>query len=96
MHQILERTELVLSRMEKVKGRSINKLAVALITRDFDSELEKEWARHIGDAEELPELENLLKFVRPLSYSLARKKKSLSAAAPTFKLVSKLQTGSGE
>ena len=81
MHQVLERTQLVLASMDKVGGKSIEQLAVALVVRDFDTEVEKEWIKHIGDEDKLPGIDTSIKFVEPLSYNLARKKKSLSASA---------------
>ena len=85
MHQILECSQLVLAAMDTVNGKTIEQLTVALVVRDFDNELEKEWVKHLGDEDKLPDMDTLLQFIKPLSHNLSRKKKILSAAAAPFR-----------
>ena len=85
MHQILERSQLVLAAMDKVNGKTTEQLTVALVVRDFDNELEKEWVKHLGDEDKLPDMDTLLEFIKPFSHNLSRKKKVLSAAAAPFR-----------
>ena len=85
MHQILEHSQLVLAAMDKVNGKTIEQLTVALVVRDFDNELEKEWVKHLGDEDKLPDMDTLLEFIKPLSHNLSRKKKVLSAVAASFR-----------
>ena len=85
MHQILECSQLVLAATNKVNGKTIEQLTVALVVHDFDNELEKEWVKHLGDEDELPDMDTLLQFIKPLSHNLSRKKKVLSAAVAPFR-----------
>ncbi len=91
MFQILDRTKLVLNAMNKIGGKTIEQFSVALVARDFDHELKKEWIRHVGDVETLPGLDTLVKIVEPLSRNLSRKRKSLSATSSVFKPLMKQQ-----
>ncbi len=56
--------------MAKVKGATIGQVAVALTIRDFDDELAKEWAKYLGPSNQIPDVADLMKFVRPLSHNL--------------------------
>ncbi len=75
MMQIIKRVEHTLEAMAKVKGATIGQVAVALAIRDFDDELAKEWAKHLGPSDQIPDVADLMKFVRPLSHNLPSKPK---------------------
>jgi len=79
MMAIIRRVEHTLDAMEKLKGKSIGQLAVALVVRDFDNELAKEWAKHLGSSDAIPDAKQLLDFVKPLSHTLPSKPKSISS-----------------
>ncbi len=72
MKLILDKTKRLLSEMEKIGGRNIDTLAVALTVKEFDMELMTEWSKHLGSNDELPTLEKLIEFVTPLSHNLPR------------------------
>ncbi len=57
---------------------TIEQLATALVVRDFDEELSKEWARHLGSLDKIPDMKQLLDFIRPLSHNLPAKTKPAS------------------
>ncbi len=83
MHSIMEKLQ-ILSSMKKIKGCSIEQLTVAMIVRDFNEELHKEWVKHIGSKEDLPNVESLLKFIEPLSFNLDKRTKSSSHVVNTL------------
>ncbi len=68
--QIIKWVEHSLKAMAKVKRATIGRVAVALTIRDFDDELAKEWAKHLGPSNQIPDVADLMKFVRPLSHNL--------------------------
>ncbi len=72
MRLILDRTRRVLNDMEKLEGRNLDIFAVSMVTRDFDQELLTEWTKHLGEEDKLPTLDELVKFVTPLSHHLPR------------------------
>ncbi len=77
----LDRTQRLLTAMEKIGGKDIEALAVALVIRDCDDEVRKEWAKHLGPTDKIPVLDDFVKFASPLSHNLPRKNKSLNGAA---------------
>ena len=85
MLQALDRTQRVLSAMDKIGGKNIEALAVALVLRDCDEEVRKEWARHLGTEDKIPVLEDFVKFAAPLSHHLPRKSKAPNPGAAAFK-----------
>ncbi len=76
MRMILDRAKRVLTDMDKMGGRNIDLLAVALVVKDFDTELQTEWSKHLGSEDELPSLKKLVDFVTPLAHNLPRKTRS--------------------
>ncbi len=75
MTHIIRRVEYTLDCMDKISGKIIEQLATALVVRDFDEELSKEWARHLGSLDKIPDTKQLLDFIRPLSHNLPAKTK---------------------
>ncbi len=80
MSHILKRVEHTLEAMAKINGKTIEQFAVALVVRDFDEELSKEWAKHLGSSDVIPDSKMLLDFVRPLSHNLPSKPSKSSAS----------------
>ncbi len=78
MRLILDRTRRVLNDMEKLEGRNLDIFAVSMVTRDFDQELLTEWTKHLGEEDKLPTLDELVKFVTPLSHHLPRLTRAVS------------------
>ena len=81
--RILDRTKHLMANMEKIKGATLSQVMAALIVMDFDEEMAKEWSRHLGDSEEIPKMEDLIKFITPLSRNLPSKKSTPSKLAPS-------------
>ncbi len=81
--RILDRTKHLMANMEKIKGATLSQVMAALIVMDFDEEMAKEWSRHLGDSEEIPKMEDLIKFITPLSRKLPSKKSTPSKLAPS-------------
>ena len=85
MVNIIKRVEHTLDSMAKIKGKTIEQLAVALVVRNFDDELSKEWAKHLGSSDDIPDTKQLLEFVRPLSHNLPTKVKPSTHHQISFK-----------
>ncbi len=76
MRNAIDRTKKILEDMERIDGKDIEFLTVAMAIRDFDSETRTEWLKQLSSADELPTLEKFLEFVTPLSRNLPRRSKS--------------------
>ncbi len=72
MLNVGDRTKKMLEDMEKIDGKNIEFLTVAMAIRDFDSETRTEWLKQLSSVDELPTLEKFLEFVTPLSRNLPR------------------------
>ncbi len=48
---------------------------MALVVRDFNEELHKKWAHHLGSSDKIPDREKLMEFQRPLSHNLPARSK---------------------
>ncbi len=75
MHSIIRRVEHTIDSMAKVKGNTLGQVAVALVVRDFNEELAKEWAKHLGPEDKLPDVPEFIAFIKPLSHNLPSKPK---------------------
>ncbi len=75
MRNAIDRTKKILEDMERIDGKDIEFLTVAMAIRDFDSETRTEWLKQLSSADELPTLEKFLEFVTPLSRNLPRRSK---------------------
>ncbi len=75
MTNIIRRVEYNLDGMDKIGAKTIEQMVVALVVRDFNEELHKEWARHLGSSDKIPDREKLMEFVRPLSHNLPARSK---------------------
>ena len=79
--RVLDRTQHLIAAMEKLKGATLSQVAVALVVMNFDEEMSKEWSKHLGYADTIPKVEELVKFITPLTRNLPSKK--TSAPPPT-------------
>ncbi len=78
--RVLDRTQHLIAAMEKLKGATLSQVDVALVVMDFDEEMSKEWSKHLGSSDTIPKVEELVKFITPLTRNLPSKKTS---APPT-------------
>ena len=81
MVAIIRRVEHTLDAMAKIKGKTMEQLTVALVVRDFDDELAKEWAKHLGPSDAIPDSKQLIDFIRPLSHNLPVKTSKQSSTS---------------
>ncbi len=65
MTNIIRRVKYNLDAMDKIGAKTIEQMVVALVVRDFNEELHKEWASHLGSSDKIPDREKLMEFVRP-------------------------------
>ncbi len=52
---------------------------------DFNEELSKEWAKHLGSDDKVPNVDDFMKFITPLSHNLPIKSTSASASIASKK-----------
>ncbi len=78
MLRVIDRTRHLLDAMENIKGNTLSQVAVALVVMDFNEELSKEWAKHLGSDDKLQNVDDLMKFITPLSHNLPSKSTSAS------------------
>ncbi len=80
MVAIIWRVDHTLDAMSKIKGKSIEQLAFAIVVRDFDDEVAKEWANYLGSSDAIPDSKQLLEFIRPLLHNLPVKTSKQSSS----------------
>ncbi len=85
MLRVIDRKRHLLDAMEKIKGNTLSQVAIALVLMDFNEELSKEWAEHLGSDDKLPNVDNLMKFITPLSHNLPSKSTSASTSIASKK-----------
>ncbi len=79
MKLMMDRSQRVLMEMDKLEAKNIEMLTVALIVKDFDSELLTEWTKHLGSDDKLPTLKTFTDFVTPLSHNLPKRGRNIAA-----------------
>ncbi len=70
MLRILDRTKHLAAAMKDIKGDTLSQVMVQLAVFNFNDELSKEWTKYMASKEDIPDLDQLVKFVEPLSHTL--------------------------
>ncbi len=56
---MISRSHKVLEEMNDINGKDIEMLAVALVVKDMNAEVRKEWQKFLGNKDDLPNISDL-------------------------------------
>ena len=79
MLRILDRTKHLEAAMKSIKGNTLSQVMVQLAVMNFNDELNKEWTKFRAGKDDIPDLDQLVKFVEPLSHTLPFQQQAASA-----------------
>ncbi len=68
--EMISRSHKILEEMNDIDGKDIEMLAVALVVKDMDAEVRKEWQKFLGNKDDLPNISDLKNFAMPLAKHL--------------------------
>ena len=80
MLRILNRTKHLEAAMKSIKGNTLSQVLVQLAVMNFNDELSKEWTKFRANKDDITDLDQLVKFVEPLSHTLPFQQQAASAS----------------
>ncbi len=73
MKEMIRRSHKVLEEMNDIDGKDTEMLDVALVVKDMDAEVRKEWQKFLGNKDDLPNISDLKNFAMPLAKHLDKR-----------------------